>query len=508
MTSRWGTTAPPQLVVPRQPDRRPPEVVVVSYRGPVSYQLDGGQRRAHPAPSGGLVTALLSLPALRNRGVWICAAMTPEDHAVAREVRDQPFPVRVRDRSVLVRMVRLDPEAARLTSTVAANPVLWFVQHTMGNLATAPDPGGADAFEAGYEPANAAFADAVVAELDRRGDEAIVMLHDYHLYLVAHEVRRRRPDAFLHHFIHIPWPEPEAWFELPRHLAEQLLRGLLANNIIGFQTEGYARNFLRTCQEVLGLDVDHHAWRVGLDGRSVLLRWYPVSIDPVALRTFARGREASEERAALQAHRPEKLIVRVDRADPTKNIVRGFEAYGQMLRDHPEHRGRVQFLALVQPSRQDVAVYVSHLDDVRRAAAEVNAQFGNPAWQPVDLRVGEGLARAVAAYQEYDVLLVNPIADGMNLVAKEGVALNTRDGVLVLSRGAGAHAELGRFGLSVDPLDVEGQAEALHRALVMDREERHDRALACRLVVERNDSARWLNHQLRDIASLRPATVA
>lgn len=502
MSTRWGSASLPDLVVPRQADRRPPEVIAVSYRGPVSYVREGDQRRALPAPSGGLVTALLALPALRGRGVWICAAMTPEDHAVASEVHGQPFPVRVRDKSVMVRMVRLDPEAARLTSTVAANPVLWFVQHTMGNLATAPEC-DVDAFAEGYEPANAAFADAVVAELDRRGDEAVVMLHDYHLYLVAEEVRARRPHAFLHHFIHIPWPEPEAWLELPHALAEQLLHGLLANDVIGFQTAGYARNFLLTCQQVLGLDVDLEGWTVKTDGRQVVVRWYPVSIDPVALRTFARGPEAREERAGLQVHRSEKLIVRVDRADPTKNIVRGFQAYARMLQDHPEHRGRVQFLALVQPSRQDVPVYVDYLDEVRRAAADVNARYGNPAWQPVDLRIGEGLARAVAAYEEYDVLLVNPIRDGMNLVAKEGVALNQRDGVLVLSTGAGAHDELGRFGLSVDAFDVVGQAQALHEALTMDAEERHERALACRLVVERNDSARWLNHQLRDIASLR-----
>ena len=476
------------------------ELVVVSFRGPVAHTRGPEGRSATGAAAGGLVTGLLALPAFEDRGTWVCAAMTDEDRVVAEE---GPTTVEVRGRKITVRMVALDPEAQRQTMAVAANPVLWFLQHELWDLGTNPTF-ARDEHSAfgGYAAVNAAFGDAVVQELDSRGDDTVVMLHDYHLYLVAAHVRARRPEAFLHHFVHIPWPPPEIWRTLPSALAELLLRGLLANDVVAFHTEGYVRNFLDTCEQVLSLPVDRDARLVFVEGRRVAVRFYPISLDAASLRAFAAGPEVRAERLALQANRPEHLVVRVDRADPSKNIIRGFWALDQMFIDHPDLLGRVTMLALVQPTRQDVPQYRNYMSEILRTSTELNERYGTEDWQPIDLRVGEGLARAVAAYQEADVLLVNPVRDGMNLVAKEGVLLNERDAVLVLSHQAGVFEEVGAFALGVHPLDVMEQAGALHRALGMPVDERRARLNASRAVVERNDAGRWLDLQMQDVAQI------
>jgi trehalose 6-phosphate synthase len=477
------------------------DLVVVSFRGPVAHSRDQNGRLATGAASGGLVTGLLALPAFEDRGAWVCAAMTDEDRVVAEEGLTA---VEVRGRKVNVRMVALDPVAQHQTSAVAANPVLWFLQHELWDLGRNPTF-ARDEHEAfaGYAKVNAAFGDAVVQELDRRGDDTVVMLHDYHLYLVASHVRARRPDAFLHHFVHIPWPPPETWRTLPSALAELLLRGLLANDVVAFHTEGYVRNFLDTCEQLLSLPIDRENRLVFVDGRQVAVRWYPISLDPVSLRALAAGSEVQAERRKLQVDRPEHLVVRVDRADPSKNVVRGFWALDQLLADHPELVSRVTMLALVQPTRQDVPIYRDYLAEIRRTGQELVERYATDSWTPLELWVGESLPRAVAAYQEADVVLVNPVRDGMNLVAKESVLLNERDAVLVLSHQAGVFEEIGAFALGVHPLDVMEQAEALHRAITMPAEERRARLSASRAVVERNDADRWLEQQLQDVDQIR-----
>jgi trehalose 6-phosphate synthase len=205
---------------------------------------------------------------------------------------------------------------------------------------------------------------------------------------------------------------------------------------------------------------------------------------------------------ALENIRREHLIVRVDRTDLSKNILRGFKAYDQLLRDHRELTGRVTFLALLQPSRQDVPEYVEYLEKIRRLVADINLEFGNADWQPIDLRIGDSITQTIAAYKLFDVLVVNPVFDGMNLVAKEGMLVNERDGVLVLSEHAGVHAELGAFALSVHPFDIQAQAEALWQALTMDPFERRARRQACVDIISGNDVSKWLQVQLADIESM------
>jgi trehalose 6-phosphate synthase len=331
---------------------------------------------------------------------------------------------------------------------------------------------------------NQSFADAVVAELDNKPGST-VFFHDYHLYLAPALVRAARPNATLAHFVHIPWPTD--WSTLPAEWREAVHSGLLANDVVGFHTERWGRNFLRSCDDVLGPgtrpQVSHHA----------------ISIDPDEFGELATSPAVLEREAGVVATRPERLIVRVDRTDPSKNIVRGFHAFELLLERHSEWQGRVSMLALLDPSRDQVPEYVAYRAEIERAVHGVNERFGRPGWLPVDLQIEDDFPHSVAAYKQYDVLLVNAVYDGMNLVAKEGPLVNVRDGVLVLSENAGAHDELQEWAISVNPFDVAGQAEALHAALSMDAAERRRRAEALRDHVRANDVAGWLRGLLADL---------
>jgi trehalose 6-phosphate synthase len=481
-------------------------VVIVSNRGPVQHERAADGSRVTNRGGGGLVTALSGLAGQLDDAVWVCAALTDEDLAVSREHGGEAFPADERG-ALRVRMVELDPEAQRKHYSVISNPLLWFLQHYLWDLANAPDIDRdmVDAFETGYVAVNERMAEAVAEEVEARGGRATVLLQDYHLYLVPQVVRQRCPQALLHHFVHIPWPQPDSWRMLPPAMREALLVGMLGNDVVGFHTERFARNFLLCCQELLDRPIDLRDLTVDVGGRTVRARWYPISVDAGAFEDMAASAAVEEKRQALEGQRRDHLVLRVDRTDPSKNIVRGFRAFDILLEDHPELLGKVTFLALLQPSRQDVAEYADYVERIRRTVADVNLKHGSHDWQPIDLRLEEDLEQAVAAYTLFDVLVVNSVFDGMNLVAKEAILVNRRDGVLALSENTGAHEELGAFAVTLHPFDVQQQADALHEALTMAPEDRRNRREACAAVVRRNDVARWLTRQLRDLEVLSGA---
>jgi trehalose 6-phosphate synthase len=463
----------------------------------VSFAVEAGARVVERG-AGGLVTALSNLGDHLTDGVWVCAAISDEDKVVAAECADDPW---VADAAAGWRLQMLDFDEATHSQFygIIANPLLWFVQHGLWSLSDAPDIGANEhrAWDDGYDVVNTRFADAICSQIDLLPG-ARVMVHDYHLYLVPSMVRQRRPDTVLTFFCHIPWPHPEAWAVLPLAWRQEIFAGLLGADIVGFQTERSARNFVAGCEQLLSAHVDHDELTIQNNGRRIAARWYPISVDVAQLEGLATSPAVREHETAMMAARREKLILRVDRTDLSKNILRGFRAYDLVLERRPELRERVTFLALLQPSRQDVREYAEYLEAIRRTVADLNLRHGTPDWQPVDLRFVDDLDLAVAAYKQYDVLMVNAIADGMNLVAKEAVIVNTRDGVLLLSEGAGAEVELGHFAVSVHPFDVEQQAAALWDALNMDAAERHIRLEACKEVVRRNDLPRWVHTQLDD----------
>ena len=484
-------------------------VIFLSNRGPVEYGCDDGERTTNRG-GGGLVTALSGLAGRLDDAVWVCGALTDEDIAVAREHDGAAFDAGAGagDAKLLVRMVETDPEEQRKFYSVIANPLLWFVQHYLWALSDAPDitKRESDAFEHGYVPVNKRFAEVVAEEVEARGGDVTVMVQDYHFYLVPELLRARCPDVFLHHFVHIPWPQPDAWRVLPKPMREAVLRGVLGNDIVAFHTEHYARNFLLGCQELLNLPVDLEGLKVEVDDRIVRTRWYPISIDPDALEERAGSAEVGKVEDDLAARRRDHLILRVDRADLSKNIVRGFKAYDTLLDDHPELCERVTFLALIQPSREDVEEYSTYMDRIKRVVADVNLKHGTADWQPIDLRLQDDMDTALAAYKLFDLLVVNAIFDGMNLVAKEAVIVNQRHGVLALSENTGAHEEMGTFALTLHPFDIQQQADAFWEALQMEPAERKERAEACAATVRGNDIDKWLAEQLDDVRKVRRKT--
>jgi trehalose 6-phosphate synthase len=472
------------------------DLVLVSNRGPVSFGPGGEVRRG----SGGLVTALTGLIAHRD-AVWIASAMTDDDAEMSARHDGRPFRVRAPGGAEYeVRLVVSDADAYERFYNIVANPMLWFIQHYLWDLSNVPDirRHEIEAFEFGYNVVNEDLARAVVEEIDGTA-EPVVMVHDYHLYTLPGLVRRARPDAFLHHFIHIPWSQSDAWRVLPASIRSEIYEGLLANDIIGFHTRSYRLNFLQCCRDLMDLEVDFRRGIVYCGDREVWVRAYPLPIDAESIRTVAQGPRVTEFEAELRRRRREHLILRVDRADLSKNVLRGFSAFDLFLEQHPEFRERVTFVAQLMPSRTDVPEYAEYLERIEALVAVVNHRHGTPDWMPIQLKLRDDLDEAVASYKHYDVLLVNAMFDGMNLVAKEGPLVNERDGVSILSENTGAHEELGQFALSVNPFDIQETADSIHAALTMAPEERAERALGLKATVTQRDPGDWVDDQLADI---------
>jgi trehalose 6-phosphate synthase len=475
-------------------------LIVVSNRGPIAFGRDEDGRRVARRGGGGLVTALRSLVADHDV-TWIASAMSEEDRAVSAEAGGGALEERARDGSSFrLRLVVHDGTAYDWFYNVVSNPTLWFLQHYLWDLVRAPnlDTGLHHAWQEGYVAVNAGFADAVVEELERE-PEAAAFFHDYHLYLAPRLVRQRRPDAQLLHFVHIPWPQPDYWHVLPRSIRFAIHDGVLANDLVGFHTERWRRNFLRGAQDLTGAECDFESGVVDYEGRRSIVSARPISVDPAEFDELAASGAVLAAERELVARRPERLVLRVDRTDPSKNVVRGFLAFERYLADHPEAHGRVGMLALLDPSRQEIPEYAEYLGAIQRAARAVNDRFQRPRWTPIDLRIEDNFARSVAAYKQYDVLLVNAIFDGLNLVAKEAPLVNQRAGVLVLSENAGAHEELADWALTINPFDIAGQADAIHRALEMPEAERSERLQALRRHVREHDVGAWTQALLADL---------
>lgn len=509
-------------------------LIIVSNRGPIEYSFDKQGALKTKRGAGGMVTALV--PAARYAPpegfIWIAVAMSDAERqiaerqkaagrtktavALAAAVEDmnghQPpkRQRRKRERPLTpMRFVNVPPAAYKHYYDGISNQILWSLQHYLWNTAEEPTftTQEYNRWEQGYKLVNQAIADAIFEEVAREPSPALVWIQDYHLYLVPGLLRERleetgsAQDTFIHHFVHIPWPSARYWQLLPRHMLLGIYHSLLANDMIGLQTRRDAHNFVRAVRTVIedaAIEPDERGGRIHWQGHTTLARSEPISIDVEEVRQeAARGIRYHEQE--VRAILGKFTIVRVDRVEPTKNIVRGFLAFEGLLKAHPELAGKIKFLAFLVPSRQGLPSYQRYQREVRNIIQKINTTYGSDTWKPIEAFFENNRSRALAAMRYYDVLLVNAIMDGMNLVAKEGPVVNERNGVLILSETAGTAQQLGEASIIITPTDVEETTQALIRAIEMPTDERCQRARRLRALIEKEDLEDWLQQQLEDI---------
>lgn len=461
------------------------QVLVASNRGPVSYTLGEDGELTCGRGGGGLVSGLSAIGPDTN-AVWVCAALGDGDREAVRRTGGRLDTGDTGGQRV--RMLGIPPEVYADAYNGVANSTLWFVHHLL--YQTPLEPAFGSDFRArwaSYETYNRAFAEALA---DEAGDGAAVLIQDYHLALVPGMLRALRPDLRIGHFSHTPWAPVDYFRLLPDDIARQLLRGILGADRAAFLTHRWADAFTACCAELLGGTGNT---RIGVHG---------LGADADFLRERANRPDVDERLAELREQIggpdavPRKTVVRVDRTELSKNIVRGLLAYRQLLTERPEWRERVTHVAFAYPSRQDLAVYRDYTARVQEVADEINSTFGTPGWTPVVLHVKDDFARSLAAYRLADVALVNPIRDGMNLVAKEIPVVSENGCALVLSREAGAYEELGADALVVNPYDVSETAAALHEALTMDDDDRTARTKRLAAAATALPPQRWFLDQL------------
>lgn len=479
-------------------------LIVASNRGPVTFERDTEGGLVPRRGSGGLVTALIG--ALQaSRGLWVAAAMSDADRELAASSSGGGIDMEAYGGTYRLRYLDIPPDTYDAYYNRISNGILWFVHHYLWDTVRSPSFGeDTDRAWAEYVQVNRMFAEALAEEGDRQPSPPAYLVQDYHLSLVPRFLRELRPSANIAYFSHTSIAGATYLRTLPGTIREGILRGMLGADVLGFHSQMWAESFLASARLLSGVRADLARSRIVTEGREVLVRIHPISVDARPMRETAATPEVRELRRRLNRWRGNtRLIVRVDRLELTKNIARGFKAYELFLRRDPSWRGRVRFLALLSPSRMDLPEYRTYTEECLAEADRVNRELGDEQWQPIEVRVKDDYAGALAAYGLYDVLFVNPIYDGMNLVAMEGPLLNRRHGVLVLSRNAGAYWRLGRYALAVNPFDLGEMAHALAQALEMPSDERARRARGLSRLVLSNPPERWVRGQLEDLERTR-----
>ena len=451
---------------------------------------------------------------------WICTALSEADR-VAAALQEAAARVGVHEGDgISVRMLDIPPDVFDRAYNNVANSALWFLHHLLFDTPNEPQFGrGFRRDWESYLAYNEAFADALAREAgealappagpDRPASGPVrILIQDYHLCLAPRMLRDRLGEAArdvgIAHFSHTPWAPADYYRLLPEEVGRAVLDGILGADHAGFHAERWAAAFVQCCAEMLGAAVAREgaAWQVTYREHVTKVGVHPLGVDAPALRERARAEDVRAHVSTLSHFAAgRKLIVRVDRTELSKNIVRGLAAYRELLATRPQWRGRVVHLAFAYPSRSALAEYRAYTERMRRLAQEISDEFRTPDWEPLILEVKDDYPRSLAACAVADVLLVNPVRDGMNLVAQEGPVLSERGCALVLSREAGAAATLAADALLVNPYDISETAEALHQALAMPDTERQRRSAALAATAAQDPPARWLGDQLAALRS-------
>ena len=493
-------------------------VLIASNRGPVSFTRGDDGALSARRGGGGMVSGLAAVAGDPDM-LWVCAALSDADRAAARAA-----PAGVLDQNLVgsgaaVRMLDIPEAVYQRAYNGVANSTLWFVHHMLYDTPTRPafGPGFArewGAFRSYNEMFAAALAEAARGAAAEGGAPARAVIQDYHLCLAPRMLAEKasaestqagttrasnaRADSIrIAHFSHTPWAPPDYYRMLPDDVGREVLTGILGADHAGFLCRRWADAFVDCCVTLLGAEADPDRSRVSLAGHVTSIGVHPLGVDAGQLRARAAEPDVQARVAALsQAAAGRLLIVRVDRTELSKNIVRGLQAYRELLRARPEWHGKVVHVAFAYPSRYDLPEYREYTAAVQRLAAEINDEFAVPGWDPLLVEVDDDYPRSLAACRMADVMLVNPIRDGMNLVAKEGPVLSDRGCALVLSTEAGAAAELGGQALMVNPFDIGQTAQALHMALAMSADERARRSASLATAASAMPPSRWFAAQL------------
>jgi trehalose 6-phosphate synthase len=469
-------------------------VILASNRGPVSF-VKAGQGYQIKRGAGGAAPALnRAAHRLSNNAHWIATMTSKIDREAVASGAAKGLNEML---GYSLDLLDIEPDIYSAYYNVASNRMLWFAHHCLFEEIGMESFGRreVDAWNKAYEPVNRLFAETVARYAD---DQSLVFFQDYHLSTAPLDLRQilaHQPSA---HFTHSAFCGPNGLRHLPADIARRVIEGMLGADLVGFHVHNWVRGFLASCLE-MGFEVDWNRITVKHDGRETWIRTYPIPIDAEYLRSRARGRKA--QRWVSEFNKIDgPLIVRADRMEPSKNIVRGFEAYGMLLDRRPDLGKNARFVACLYPSRESMPEYQRYAKQVQAAADAVNARHPDS----IQLFLRDSFDRTVAALSLYDVLLINPLLDGMNLVAKEGPALNGRGGVVVLSEGAGAFSELGAEIVGIkDPSSVEDTADALERAIEMPDDDRRRLAAILREKVESSRPDDWIEAQLKDLAQIR-----
>jgi trehalose 6-phosphate synthase len=478
-------------------------ILVASNRGPVSFSRDEGGQLTAKRGGGGMVSGLSSVAGSEDM-LWVCAALSDADRAAARQAPGGLLDLDGHGGGSAVQMLDIAPGTFNRAYNTVANSVLWFVHHMLYDTPNRPQFGIAfDRDWAAYREYNLAFAKALA---DNAGSgQARAVIQDYHLTLAPRMLSVLRPGVKIAHFSHTPWAPVDYYRLLPDAVGAEVLEGILGADHAGFLCQRWADAFMDCCQQILGAEVDRSQGKITYEGHTTGIGIHPLGVDAQELIDRAAQSDVELAMASLaETVGDRKLIVRVDRTELSKNIVRGLAAFRELLLTRPQWHGKVMMLSLAYPSRYDLPEYREYTATVQRLAGAIDDELGSPDWTPVLLLTDDDYPRSLAGYRLADVLLVNPIRDGMNLVAKEGPILSDRSCALVLSREAGAAAELSAHALMINPFDIAETAAALHEALMMSMEERLARCRSLAAAASAVPPSAWFASQLAALDNLDP----
>lgn len=457
-------------------------IIAVSSRGPLTFEVVEEQSGLSHRDSGGGVPTILIRAIPDTSVTWVAAAQTEWDRAVA----GRAFTHTVHGKELRLRYVVTAPWAEFAD---------YLMNLQLGLLSNSDrlDNAHARAHCEQWQKACDQLAEAVLEEL---GDApGIVMLNDVQVYGVATLIRQRRPDVRISTFVHSPWAPPYGWRMLPVDIKRRVFDAILQNDLVGLHSSRAARAFMRSMNEVLGLIVDHSRGAVHAD-REVAVRVFPAQADIAGYLGRAEGEHAEALVRKVAVPKDVQKLYALARSEQTKNLERVLEAIVLLLTAHPEMRRQLQLHLQVIPTRQHLKRYRDYLVRIQKMVHAINAEHGEDGWRPIRAWYEDDRDLGVAQFRDYDVMIVNPLADGRNLIALEAVALNERGGVLILSTEAGVYEDLGEHAIGIDPFDVEDLARAMFQALTMAPDERHLRSVGLKQRATARTPADWFTDQV------------